>query len=290
MALLCVLERVLIGRTSNTDCLSSHCGAGCFEGLHCRLGVARLALTYSGKALIELVLAAEQTASGNTNVFEHDLGGVAGLDAVLLVLLTLRQSGGVRWNDETCVSLGAELWVDNGDYDVDVCNTAIGDPCLGAVEDPFVLGFVVDGAQSVSTDVRTSIGLRRTEGSECNVVGVAIALGNPFKHLLFRTGGGDARGSEPRAHDGHGQTGVAPKQLLDGDHHGEVGGVVHHHLGHELPAVEADLRGFLDDRVRKLFLFVPFLTIGAHDIFGEAVNPLLELKLIFVECERKVGH
>ncbi len=87
MPFLGVVERVLVGGTGHTDRLGADGGAGGLERLHGGLGVAVLALTDPGQTLIELLLAAEQAAAGNPDVVEHHLGGVAGPDAVLLVLL-----------------------------------------------------------------------------------------------------------------------------------------------------------------------------------------------------------
>ena len=49
---------------------------------------------------VELLLAAEQAAARHAHVVEHDLGGVRGADAVLLVLLPLRQALGAGRHDE----------------------------------------------------------------------------------------------------------------------------------------------------------------------------------------------
>ena len=84
--------------------------------------------------------------------------------------------------------------------------------------------------------------------------------------------------------------GVAPEQLLDGDRQREPGRIVHHRLGHELPAVQPDLGRLLHDRVRELLALVPLVGVRAHHVFGEAVHPLLELELVFVECHREFGH
>ena len=63
--------------------------AGCFSPV-------RPSLAGPGQLGVELLLAAEQAAAGHPHVVEHDLGGVRGPDAVLLVLLALRQALGAR--------------------------------------------------------------------------------------------------------------------------------------------------------------------------------------------------
>jgi hypothetical protein len=59
---------------------------------------------------------------------------------------------------------------------------------------------------------------------------------------------------------------------------------------HELPAVETDLGGLLDDRVRELLALVPLFGGGTNDLDTELVDPLLELELVFVEVEGEIGH
>ena len=80
-------------------------GSGRLEGLHGRLGVAVLTCTDTGDPLVELVLAAEQTAAGHSHVVEHDLGGVARADAVLLVLHGHAQAVGAGRDDEAGMAL-----------------------------------------------------------------------------------------------------------------------------------------------------------------------------------------
>ena len=83
--------------------------------------------------------------------------------------------------------------------------------------------------------------------------------------------------------------GVAPAQLLRHERQREAG-LVAERVGEELPRVEADAGGLLDDRPRRLFPLVPLGTGGPDDVGGEVVDPFLDLQLIFVEIEREVGH
>ena len=170
-----------------------------------------------------------------------------------------------------------------GDDHVDVGDAAVGDPRLGAVEDPLVLGLVVDGRGAQRAHVGAGVGLGDAEGAELHVVGVAVALRHPLDDLLGRAVAGDAGGGQAGAEDRQRDAGVAPEQLLHGDREGEAGGVAHHRVGHEVEPVEADLGGLLDDRPRGLLPLVPLLGGGAHDVVGELVDPVLELHLVVVE-------
>ena len=62
------------------------------------------------------------------------------------------------------------------------------------------------------------------------------------------------------------------------------------HVGEEVPRVEADLGGLLDDRPRRLLPLVPLGRGGADHVGGEVVDPLLDLQLVFVELERERRH
>ena len=64
-----------------------------------------------------------------------------------------------------------------------------------------------------------------------------------------------AETGEGRTHDRHAETGITPEEFLDRDRHGETGRVVHHALGDELPAVQADLCGLLHDGIEHLLDF-----------------------------------
>ena len=91
------------------------------------------------------------------------------------------------------------------------------------------------------------------------------------------------------AHDRHADAGVAPEQLLDGDRQREPGRVADR-VEQEVDAVQADLRGLLDDRPRELLALVPLVGGRADDVLGEVVDPLLDLQLVLVEGQREVGH
>ena len=59
-----------------------------------------------------------------------------------------------------------QLGVDRGDHDVDVGDAAVGDPRLGAVEHPLVVGLVVDGAGAQRRHVGAGVGLAHAERAE----------------------------------------------------------------------------------------------------------------------------
>ena len=195
-----------------------------------------------------------------------------------------------RRDDEAGLAPALELGVDRGDDHVDVGDAAVGDPRLGAVEHPLVLGLVVDGPGAQRAHVGAGVGLGHAEGAELHVVGVAVALRHPLEDLLGGAGAGDARRGEAGAEDRQRDAGVAPEELLHRHREGEAGGVGHQRVGHEVHPVEADLGGLLDDRPRGLLPLVPLLAGGAQDGVGELVDPALELELVVVELEGELGH
>ena len=192
-------------------------------------------------------------------------------------------------DDEARLAAALQLRVDGGDDDVDVGDAAVGDPRLRAVEHPLVLGLVVHGPGAQARDVGAGVGLAHAEGAEGDLVGRAVALRHPLADLLGRAVAGDPGGGEAGAHDRHADAGVAPEQLLDGDRQRQAGRV-EQGGGHEVHAVQADLGSLLDDRVGELLALVPLAAGGTDDRFGEVVDPLLDLQLVFVERGRELGH
>src|SRR5690606_32609876 len=101
LALLGVGQRLLVGGTGDAEGLGADGGPGGLEGGHGRLlGAGLGALAGPGQLLVELLLAAEQHRAGDAAVVEHDLGGVGGTDAVLLVLLALADALGALGDEE----------------------------------------------------------------------------------------------------------------------------------------------------------------------------------------------
>ena len=91
-----------------------------------------------------------------------------------------------------------------------------------------------------------------------------------------------------RAHDRHADPGVAPEQLLVDDRERDPGRVGPE-LGDPLEAVEADLRGLLDDRPGRLLALVPLGRRRAHHVLREAVNPVPDVLLVLVQLHREVA-
>ena len=108
-----------------------------------------------------------------------------------------------------------ELGVDRGDDHVDVGDAAVGDPRLGAVEHPLVLGLVVHGPGAQRAHVGAGVGLGHAEGAELRLRRRAVALRHPLDDLLGRAVAGDAGGGEAGAEDRQADAGVAPEQLLE---------------------------------------------------------------------------
>ncbi len=64
-------------------------------------------------------------------------------------------------------------------------------------------------------------------------------------------------------------------------------GGVGEELREPFEAVEADLRGLLDDRPGRLLPLVPLVRGGAHDVGGEAVDPVADVLLVLAQRQRE---
>jgi hypothetical protein len=166
---------------------------------------------------------------------------------------------------------------------------AVGDPRLGPVEHPLVLGLVVDGPGPQRRDVRAGVGLAHAEGAELHVLGGAEDLGDPLGHLLRGAVGDEAGHAEGRAHDREPDARVSPEQLLGHQRHGQAGGIGEA-VDEEVPGVEAVLGRLLDDRPGRLLPLVPLVGGGADDVLGEVVDPLLDLELVLVQLQGEISH
>ena len=91
---------------------------------------------------------------------------------MLLDLGAHRQARRAGRDDERGLAARAELAVDRRDDDVDVGDAAVGRPRLLAVEDPLVLGLVVDRAGAQRRDVGAGVGLGDAERGDRGLVGV----------------------------------------------------------------------------------------------------------------------
>jgi hypothetical protein len=214
---------------------------------------------------------------------------VAGADPVLLELLSLAEALRAGRDDEAGVTAGLELGVDGGDDDVDVGDAAVGDPGLGPVEHPFVGGVVVHGAGAQVGDVAAGVGFAHRERAHLELLGGPEALGDPFGDLLGGAVPDDPRHREGGPEDRQGDAGVAPAHLLADHREGDAGRVTEG-VGDELPGVQADVGGLLDDRPGGLFALVPLVGRGPDDVLREVVDPFLDLELVLVELEGEVRH
>ena len=77
LALLGVVERVLVGRTGNTERLRADQRTAGLERAHRGLHPRALTLAGTRESGVELLLAAEQQRARDAAVVEDDLGGVA---------------------------------------------------------------------------------------------------------------------------------------------------------------------------------------------------------------------
>ena len=149
-------------------------------------------------------------------------------------------------------------------------------------------------ASSKRARVRTAETSEPAFGSEAQKAATLTSSGgpeaarDPFADLLAGALAEDRRGGERGAHDRHADAGVAPEELLVDDRHHEPGRVGEE-LRQPFEAVEADLRGLLDDRPRRLLLLVPLVRGGPHDVRGKAVDPVADVLLVGVQLSEKAG-
>src|SRR4051812_47726358 len=289
LALLGVVERELVGGAGDAQRLGADRRAAGLEGLHGGLRAALLALAHAGEALVELLLATEQRAARDAAVVEVDVGGVRGAQAVLLDLGALLDAARlVLGDDERGVAARAELAVDRRDDDMDVGDAAVGRPGLLAVDDPVAGGLVElrDGADGA--DVGAGVGLGGAERADLRVVLRAVAARDPLADLLAGALPEDGGDRQRGAHQRHADAGVAPGQLLVDDREHQAGRVGEE-LRQALEAVEADLRGLLDDRPGRFLALVPLGGGRAHDALGEPVGPVADVLLVLVQLEAERG-
>lgn len=227
--------------------------------------------------------------AGHPDVVQHHLGGVRGADPVLLELLSLGEALSGRRDHEGGLAARAERGVDGGDHDMHVSDAAVGGPGLGAVQDPLVLGLVVDRAGAQRRHVRAGVGLRGAEGGDLDVLRGAEHLRSPGADLLVGAVGQHRDRRERGADDRQAEAGVAPEELLHGHRNADAGGV-EVLLGVEVQRVDAQLGGLLDDRPGGLLALVPLGGGRAHHVGGEAVQPVADGELVLAELEREGAH
>ena len=159
---------------------------------------------------------------------------------------------------------------------MDIGDSTVGRPRLGAVDDPLIGGFVVLRSGADGSDVRAGAGFG---GAECGQLGIARTaehLRQPFADLLRRTVGGQCGRGKPGGHDGQRDTGVTPEHFFEDRRHAQAGGFGRH-LAEQVRGVKPDFGGLLDDRPGSLFSLVPLGRRRADHRVGELVYPVTDL-------------
>ena len=172
---------------------------------------------------------------------------------------------------------------------MDVGDAAVGGPGLLAVDDP-----LVRRPRRTWRVVRTPETSEPAFGSEAQKAATLMSSAVPKQRGIHspicspRALAEDRRDGERGAHDRHADAGVAPEQLLVDDRQRQAGRVGEE-LRQAFEAVEADLRGLLDDRPRRLLALVPLVRGGAHDVRGEAVDPVADVLLVLGQLQREAS-
>ena len=148
LALFGIVKRIFVCGTCNAERLCTNCRSSCFECRHRRLFATRSAFAIAREFGVEFFFATQQTTTRHANIFEHNFGSMTGANAVLHVFLTLAQTFCFWWHNETCLTATFEFGVYGGDNNVNISNATVCDPCFGAVQNPFVFRFVINGARA----------------------------------------------------------------------------------------------------------------------------------------------
>ena len=136
-------------------------------------------------------------------------------------------------------------------------------------------------------DVGAGVRLGDAEGADLRVVGACRSTAGSTRRSARRVPLAKMPATASvGAHDRHADAGVAPEQLLVDDRQRQAGRVGEE-LRERLEAVEADLRGLLDDRPGRLLALVPLGRGRAHDVLGEAVDPVAHVLLVLGQLERE---
>ena len=221
LALLGVVERVLVRGAGDADGLRADGGRVASNVAIAACTAAAPALAGAGEALVELLLAAEQAASrGRARRRGRPRRCATARMPCFLNFWPMRQARRARRHDEAGLARGAlSSGSTDGDDHVDVGDAAVGDPRLGAVEHPLVLGLVVDGpgAQRAARRSRRRARSRRTRRAA-----IFVRRAEALRHPLARSARAcrwrrcrrrARRGAEDRQAD----AGVTPEQLLHDD-------------------------------------------------------------------------
>ena len=178
----------------------------------------------------------------------------------------------------------AELAIHGGDHHVDVGDPAVGGPCLLTVQHPLARGLVELRCRAHARDIRARIRLRGAKRCHLDVIGGPEAARDPLADLLAAALPEDRGDGQRGAHDRHADAGVAPEELLVDDRQSQPAGVGEE-LGDAFQAVEADLRGLLDDGPGRLLLLVPLVGRRADHVGREAVDPVADVLLVLGQLQ-----
>ncbi|CAB5131966.1 unannotated protein [freshwater metagenome] len=163
-----------------------------------------------------------------------------------------------------------------------ISDTTVGNPSLGSVDHPFVIGFVVHRASTQRGNIRSRVGFAHAERTQLHIVGGAVTLRHPFDGLLWSSVTTNTCCGQTRSHNRHTDTGVTPEDFFNGNWQGETTWITHG-IHHEFNAVQTNLGCFLHDRPWELFTVVPLLSVRADVFNGKLMNPVLDLQLIVIE-------
>ena len=229
--------------------------------------VARLVEAHQG--VLDADRLGQQVGGRDAAVLEAELGGDRGAQRELAVLIAGGEARRALLDEEAADAV-VGLRPDHGD----VGDRAVGDPLLGAVEDPAVA--VAAGGGAHAARVRAEVGLGEAEAADR----LARRQGRePAVALLLRAEGVDRVHHQAALHrDEAAQPGVAALELL---HDQAVGDVVQAgqvvlvdggaeqvelgHLGHQLDRETAVAVALFDDR------FEPLVDPGAHGVAHQAL-------------------
>mmetsp|Transcript_34394 Transcript_34394/g.106254 ORF Transcript_34394/g.106254 Transcript_34394/m.106254 type:complete len:422 (-) Transcript_34394:21-1286(-) len=265
LALLGVVARLLHRAAGHADGADGDGRAGEVEGLHGDL-----------EAVADL---AEHVLLRHDDVVELDAAGVAAALAHVDLLLAAGDARRVAVDDEA-----DEAALALGKHEEPVGDATVGDPHLGAVDDPLVA--LLLGGRLEARDVGPGGGLRDAVGGLDRGLGAAAEV-----LLLLRVGARDEdrRLGEAVGLDGGRDAGARPRDLLlDDDAVHARGADAAARLG-DVHVDEAELPRLLEDVLRVLHRLVVLGGGRLHHVGGELVRGLLDLALLGREVEAKAG-
>ena len=142
------------------------------RGAQSAVGDAEPSLIEAGQGSLEPPDAGQHRRCGQADIVEDQLGGHGGPQRHLLVDLPRREAGRVSRDDES-----ANPVIGLRPHDRDVCDRAVGDPHLRAVEHP-VVGVAL-GSRAHAGRIGAEVGLGEAEAAD------GLALGHARKPLFL---------------------------------------------------------------------------------------------------------